>query len=35
VNRLSQYAQSGGELPIVGGTNVTDQTVLTTQGPAR
>ena len=35
VNFLSQYAQSGGQLPIVGGTNVTDQTVLTTQGPAR
>ncbi|SFQ18718.1 ABC transporter substrate-binding protein [Tranquillimonas alkanivorans] len=35
VNFLSQYAQMGGQLPIIGGTNVADQTVLTTQGPAR
>ena len=35
VDFLSQYAQMGGELPIVGGTNAVDQTVLTTQGPAR
>ena len=35
VDFLSQYAQMGGSLPIVGGTNAVDQTVLTTQGPAR
>lgn len=35
VNFLTQYAQMGGNLPIVGGTNAVDQTVLAAKGQAR
>jgi branched-chain amino acid transport system substrate-binding protein len=33
VNFLTQYYQSGMKLPIIGGSNVTEQTVLSTKGP--
>jgi len=33
VNFLTQYYQSGMKLPIIGGSNVTEQTVLNTKGP--
>jgi len=35
VNFLTQYAQSGGELPMIGGSITVDQTVLSAKGPAR
>lgn len=35
VNFLTQYAQSGGELPMIGGSITVDQTVLAAKGPAR
>jgi branched-chain amino acid transport system substrate-binding protein len=33
VNFLTQYFQAGMKLPIIGGSNVTEQTVLNTRGP--
>ncbi|OGC92796.1 MAG: ABC transporter substrate-binding protein [candidate division Zixibacteria bacterium RBG_16_53_22] len=33
VNFLTQYFQAGGKIPIIGGSNVTEQTVLSTKGP--
>jgi branched-chain amino acid transport system substrate-binding protein len=33
VNFLTQYYQAGMKLPIIGGSNVTEQTVLNTKGP--
>ena len=35
VNFLTQYAQAGGEMPMVGGSITVDQTVLSAKGPAR
>jgi branched-chain amino acid transport system substrate-binding protein len=33
VNFLTQYYQAGRKTPLIGGSNVTDQTVLSTKGP--
>jgi hypothetical protein len=35
VNFLTQYTQTGGELPIIGGTLTVDQSVLSAKGPVR
>jgi branched-chain amino acid transport system substrate-binding protein len=35
VNFLTQYTQSGGDLPIIGGSLTVDQTVLDSKGPVR
>lgn len=35
VNFLTQYAEGGGDLPMIGGSITVDQTVLAAKGPAR